>query len=153
MTGCERGRGEAAPFGIPDAARNGSVVRTSVVGPGGVRVRDRGARPGRAQAGLHFLRLRDAPLLPQRPREAREGPAVLGKTGQVLAIDPLRIRRTPRGQEGGAQVVAHRDGPLRRLTVEELVLLAGGFAQPADRLVVRAALARSPLAASALPRA
>jgi hypothetical protein len=79
-------------------------------------------RPGPLEAGVHGGCLLVLPLRAERLREPEQGPAVLGESAEILAIDPLGLGGLPRLQIRGAERVPDRVVPLRRLEVESRLL-------------------------------
>ena len=67
------------------------------------RDRDVRASPGAAEASPHVFRRPVFLLRLQAPRQAEEGPAVLGVAAQVLTVDGLRFRGAPGRQQHRAK--------------------------------------------------
>src|SRR6188474_2734143 len=74
-------------------------------------------------------------LRAKRLRETVERPSILGIAREILPIYRLRLGGAIRGEEHGAERLARRLLPRRRLVVPERILLLRRLAEEPDRLV------------------
>ena len=95
--------------------------------------------PGLRELALDLGHAVLAALRAQALRQAEQRPAVAGIPAQLLAVDRLGLARPPRGQQHGAQRVAHRCVPAGRFVVGDPILDGYGLAQRADGRGVLAA--------------
>src|SRR5712692_7358707 len=81
-----------------------------------------GVLPGGLEAALRVGRLAVAALRAERLGEPEQRPAVLRVLAQVVSVHGFGGRGAAKLEQRGADVVAHRVEPGRRLTVGQAVL-------------------------------